>query len=120
MFVSLYTDDHNPELPVFPVLQKGRNDSSLSLMWENPPSIFDDDVYFNYTVRVNITGGDQYSLSYDVESHANPNITLNHLSECQQVDISIALPGNCEAKKISGSLPTGLNITQHHGHTVVK
>ena len=66
-------------------------------------------MYFNYTVRINITGGDNYSLSYDVESHAKPNITLKNLSECQQVDISVSLPGTCEAKTISGLLPIGMN-----------
>ena len=96
-------------LPVFPVLQKGSNDSSLFLIWNNPSSTDDGDVYFNYTVRVNITGGDRYSQSYDVESHETPNITLKNLSECQQVDISVSLRGNCKAKNIFGLLPIGMN-----------
>ena len=105
--IILYADDHNPVLPVSPVLQKGSNDSSLSLIWDNPSLTDDGDVYFNYTVRVNIKGGDQYSLSYNVESHETPIKTL-YLFECQQVDISVSLPGNCEAKKISGLLPIGM------------
>ena len=114
--VSLHAD-MSGTLPVFPILEKGRNDSTLTLTWENPQSTYIDvdDVYFNYTVTVNITaaGGHYYNtLSYklDVESHEKPN-TLVYLSECQLVDISISLPGNCEDKKISGSLPIGLHIS---------
>ena len=111
-----HADVQSATLPIFPVLGKGMNDSTLTLTWENPRSTFLDvhDVYFNYTVNVNITGGHHSTLSYklDVESHEEPSTSV-YLSECQHVDISILLPGNCEDKKISGSLPIGLHITQH-------
>ena len=89
-------------------MTKGDN-NTLSLTWNNTRTSFkdDDDVYFNYTVGINITGGNQYNQTYAVEAHETPHIIL-HLSECQHFDISISLPGNCEDKKISGSMPTGL------------
>ena len=104
-------DQHRATLPIFPVLERGRNGSTLTLTWDNPHTTFvdDDNVYFNYTVSVNTTEGLHYTQRYDVESHDKPNIHL-HLSECQHVDISISLPGNCEDKKITGSLPIGLYI----------
>jgi hypothetical protein len=110
----LVPGDHNSMLPISPILTKGDN-NTLSLTWENPSTTFedDDDVYFNYTVGINITGGNQYNQTYAVEAHETPHRIL-YLSECQHFDISISLPGNCEDKKISGSMPIVPENFQHN------
>ena len=105
--VSLGTDEHSPTLPIFPTLQKGNN-QTLNLVWENPSTSFEDsnDVYYNYTIKMNVADGYQITLSHDVEAHNTLSVVSLELwgHECKQVNISISLPGNCEDKKISGSL----------------
>ena len=105
---SFRADSQNPVLPIItPSLQKGTGDT-LVLMWRNPISTFRevDEVYYNYTIVVNVTNGYQLTRSLDVESH----IRVTHMSinltghECKHVEIRVSLPGNCEDKIISGSL----------------
>lgn len=101
-------DQDNSMLPISPTLQKGNN-TTLNLSWENPNTTFKDehDVYYNYTVRVNVSDGYTTTLSVDIEAHTpKTTLVLPDLTglQCKQVDIGISLPGNCAERKISGSL----------------
>ena len=107
----LLADQHNSVLPISPILHK-ENNTTLNLSWENPITTFNDghDVYYNYTVRVNVTDGYTVTLSVDIEAHIpKTSLLLPDLAglQCKQVNIGIALPGNCAERKISGSLLIG-------------
>ena len=109
--IVLLAGQRNSTLPISPILQKGNN-TTLNLSWENPMTTFGDehDVYYNYTVTVNVTDGYTATLSLYVEAHTRKtSLLLPDLAglQCKQVDIGIALPGNCAERKISGSLLIG-------------
>ena len=94
-------------LPIQPSLTKG-DGQTLNVTWENPLTTFEDkdDVYYNYSIIVNITDSHQQVIPHDVEAHvrtASRSIDLTGL-ECSRVDVGISLPGNCRDQEISGYL----------------
>ena len=94
-------------LPVRPSLQKGDGES-LIVKWENPSTTFEsqNNVYYHYEIRVEAENGYQSTIQYSLEAHqqwARKIIPLTGL-ECQQLNISISLPGNCREKTIPGVL----------------
>ena len=65
-------------------------------------------MYFNYTVVVVGEDGYRQMLSLDVESHIPPQLPLDLTGqECKHLNISISLPGNCEAKQQTAALLIG-------------
>ena len=104
--VFCFSDKQEPEIPVSPTLHK-TSKHGLNLSWEHPNSDFKegDNVYFNYTVVVVGEDGYHQTWSLDVESHIPPKLSLDLTGqECKHLNISISLPGNCEAKQQTAAL----------------
>lgn len=100
----------DPVLPIQPSLVRDITSSAdkLTLTWDNPPSTFGDihEVFFNYSIMVNVTGGYNTTLNYSLEVHeerANISIDLSG-QECKQVEVAISLPGTCQERRVFGML----------------
>jgi len=104
------TDPSNPELPLFPELYPASR-TSLDLFWESP--VYEDNPFTYYSYTVTVSGVDGYMETFSVFVNATelPHHVLNlggH--ECEEIEIHISLPGNCEPTKLMGSLLTGKSV----------
>ena len=73
--------------------------TSLLLEWGDPLI----PIYFNYTVTVTL--GQEEGVIYDI---FQPALLLNLEGlECEPFEVTISMPGNCEAITVEGSLLVG-------------
>ena len=102
------TDAKDPVLPIQPSLTKGEGES-LTISWNNPSTKFTsaEEVYYQYRIQVNVTGrSHQATYNYLSEAHKNSSYEAIDLTglECQRVEVSVSLPGNCKEKTVYGAL----------------
>jgi len=100
--VFLHLDPQSPEPPLYPILLPDSR-TTLFLGWQNLAS--KSNVDYNYEVVLTIEENNEV---FNMEG-ANQNFLTLDLKgyECQNFEISISVPGNCESAVISGSLLIG-------------
>ena len=100
--VFLPLDPQSPEPPLYPTLLPD-NRTTLSLGWRDLAS--DSLVDYNYEVVLTIEENHEV---FNMEGMNQTFLTLDLKGyECQDFEISISVPGNCESAVISGSLLIG-------------
>ena len=105
--IHFSTDSSDSELPLFPELSPASR-TSLDLFWKSP--VYRDIPFTDYDYTVTVSGADGYMETSSVFVNATelPHHILNlggH--ECEEIEVRISLPGNCEPTKLTGSLLTG-------------
>ena len=110
--VFLHLDPQSPEPPLYPTLLPD-NRTTLFLGWRDLAS--NSLVDYNYEVVLTIEENNEV---FNMEGMNQTFLTLDLKGyECQDFEISISVPGNCESAVISGSLLIGTLSSTLQTHT---
>ena len=106
MVYLLSIEPSNPELPVYPALVP-LNRKSLNLAWEFETPM-NEDVLYNYTVILSVPSENKLEKMFvEINATESPTVVLDLSGlECEEFQVNISLPGNCDPATIIGSLLT--------------